>query len=119
LNDRAHFFAIAARVMRRVLVERARKQATAKRDDGERVSLTHLDQPNPSNPIDLLALDQALQQLESIDARKAKIVELRIFGGMEFAEIGAVTGLSRATLDREFRSARLWLYDAVGGTQTP
>jgi len=114
-NDRAHFFAIAARVMRRVLIERARKQAAAKRDGGERISLTQQDPADPSNPVDLLALDQALQGLESIDARKAHIVELRVFGGMEFAEIGVVTGLSRATLDREFRSARLWLYDTIEG----
>jgi RNA polymerase sigma factor (TIGR02999 family) len=114
-NDRVHFFGVAARVMRRVLIEQARKHAAAKRQGGERVSLTGLAQPDPSDTVDVLALDQALQRLESIDARKVRIVELRVFGGMEFAEIGSVTGLSRATLDREFRSARLWLYAAMQG----
>ena len=116
-NDRAHFFAVAARAMRHVLIERARRRSAAKRDGGERVALTQADQADPADPLELLALDQALQRLALIDARKANIVELRVFGGMEFAEIGAVTGLSRATLDREFRSARLWLYDALEGAQ--
>jgi RNA polymerase sigma factor (TIGR02999 family) len=114
-QDRGHFFAVAARLMRQILVDHARRRDAAKRDGGERVTLTSLDQPSLQEPRELLALDQALHSLEALDARKARVVELRVFGGLDFAEIGVVLGLSRATLDREFRSARVWLYDAVAG----
>jgi RNA polymerase sigma factor (TIGR02999 family) len=112
-HDRSHFLAIAARVMRQILVDHARKRDAQKRDGGERVTLSALDAADPQNTVDLLALDQALQSLAAIDQRKAQVVELRVFGGLEFAQIGEVMSLSRATLDREFRSARLWLYHAV------
>jgi RNA polymerase sigma factor (TIGR02999 family) len=115
LDSRAHFFAVAARAMRQVLVDRARRRDAAKRDGGQRVSLSSLEPPDPQQALDLLALDQALDALAALDPRKARIVELRAFAGLEFAEIGTLLGLSRATLDREFRASRAWLYRALGG----
>jgi len=112
-RDRAHFLATAARAMRQVLVEHARARGALKRDGGERITLSSVDPPDPRHTVDLLALDQAMAQLEALDARKARVVELRVFGGLEFSEIGALLELSRATLDRDFRSARAWLYRAL------
>lgn len=109
-TDRAHFLALAARSMRRLLVDHARARLADKRDGGERVTLNGLDLPQPDRQFDVLMVDQALARLQRIDARKAEIVELRLFAGLDFAELGAVTGLSRATLDREFRAARAWLF---------
>lgn len=112
-QDRRHFFAVAARLMRQILVDHARHRGAQKRDGGERVTLSSLDEPEPRHMVDLIALDQALRGLEEIDERKAKIVELRVFTGLDFAEIGEVLNLSRATLDREFRAARAWLFRAL------
>ena len=114
-QDRRHFFAAAARLMRQILVDHARHRDAAKRQGGERVTLSSLDPPDPRNAIDLLALDQALSALEGLDERKARVVELRVFAGLEFAEIGELMDLSRATLDREGRAARAWLLHALGG----
>ena len=114
-QDRRHFFAAAARLMRQILVDHARHRDAAKRQGGERVTLSSLDPPDPRNAIDLLALDQALSALEGLDERKARVVELRVFAGLEFAEIGELLDLSRATLDREWRAARAWLYHTLGG----
>ena len=77
------------------------------------MTLAALDAGESPRDTDLLALDQAMQRLAGIDARRAQIVELRVFGGLDFAEIGEVMQLSRATLDREFRTARLWLFHAI------
>ena len=114
-QDRRHFFATAARLMRQILVDHARAREADKRSGGERVTLSSVDPPDPRNDVDLLALDQALSRLEALDARKARVVELRVFAGLDFAEIGALLDLSRATLDREWRAARAWLYHALGG----
>jgi len=111
--DRAHFLALASRNMRRLLVDHARARGADKRDGGERVTLTGIDVSTPDSAFDLLAIDQALTALAAIDARKAEVLELRLIAGLDFAEIGAVTGLSRATLDREFRAARAWLLVAL------
>jgi RNA polymerase sigma factor (TIGR02999 family) len=113
-QDRAHFFATAARAMRQVLVEHARARDADKRQGGERVTLGSVEPPDPRNTVDLLALDQALARLEALDARKARVIELRVFAGLEFSEIGALLELSRATLDRDFRAARAWLYRELG-----
>lgn len=110
LSDRNHLLAMAARLMRQILIDRARARQAEKRDGGQRVTLSDLVQADAALDADVLALDGALRQLESIDPRKAQVVELRVFGGLDFAEIGVVTGRSRATLDRDFRTARAWLY---------
>lgn len=112
-NDRLHFFALAARAMREVLVDHARHRGAQKRDGGERVTLSSIDPPDPSQILDLLALDQALAELQTIDARKARVIELRAFAGLDFAEIAEVMNISRATLARDFRTARAWLYHAL------
>lgn len=112
-NDRAHFFAIAARAMRQVLVDHERHRRADKRDGGERITLSSIDPPDPSQNVDLLALDQALHALEKVDERKARVIELRAFGGLDFDEIATVLSISRATLARDFRTARAWLYRAL------
>lgn len=112
-ESRRHFFAIAARAMRQVLVEHARRRNADKRDGGERVTLSSVDPPDPRHALDLVALDQALDGLERVDARKARVIELRVFAGLDFDEIAVLMGISRATLARDFRSARAWLYRAL------
>lgn len=116
-RDRAHFLALAARAMRQVLIEHGRARQAAKRNGGERVTLGSVDTPDPRNSVDLLALDQALRQLADLDERKAQVVELRVFGGLDFDEIGDLLGVSRATLDRDFRTARAWLYHALASPE--
>lgn len=111
--DRLHFFAIAARAMRQVLVDHERHRRAAKRDGGERITLSSVDPPDPRQSLDLLALDQALNALEQVDARKARVIELRVFAGLDFDEVARVMDISRATLARDFRSARAWLYHAL------
>jgi RNA polymerase sigma factor (TIGR02999 family) len=114
-QDRRHFLATAARLMRQILVDHARARDADKRHGGERVTLSSVDPPDPRNAVDLLALDQALSRLEALDARKARVVELRVFAGLELSEIGQLMELSRATLDRDWRAARAWLYRELGG----
>jgi len=111
--DRVHFFAIAARAMRQVLVDHERHRRAGKRQGGERVTLSSADPPDPHHLLDLLALDEALHKLEAIDERKARVIELRTFAGLDFDEIATVMQISRATLARDFRSARAWLYRAL------
>lgn len=119
-QDRRHFVAGAARLMRQILIDHARLVAAQKRAGGERVDLSRLNLAAHPEPVDLLALEQALSQLEAFDTRKAQLVELRVFGGLDFAEIGEAMGLSRATLDRDWRAARAFLYAQLraGGTST-
>ena len=112
-DSRVHFFAIAARTMRQVLVDHERHRRAAKRQGGERITLSSADPPDPHQSLDLLALDQALHELESIDARRARVIELRAFAGLDFDEIAEVMQISRATLARDFRTARAWLYRAL------
>lgn len=111
--DRGHFYAIAARAMRQVLVKRELARRAAKRS-GEMITLSTLDAADPAQPLDLLALDQALNQLATHDERKARAFELRVFAGVEFEEIARLLGVSRATLARDLRAAEAWLYRALG-----
>ena len=112
-TDRIHFFAIAARAMRQVLVDHERHRRADKRDGGERITLSSVDPPDPNQNVDLLALDEALHALEKVDARKARVIELRVFAGLDFDEVANVLEISRATLARDFRTARAWLYRAL------
>jgi RNA polymerase sigma factor (TIGR02999 family) len=110
-QNRSHFFGIAAQMMRRILVDHAREHQAAKRPGaGLRVALD--DRLGASLPIDceVLLLDQALDDLTRVDARQAQIVELRYFGGMSEQEVARVLSLSRATVTREWQTARAWLY---------
>ena len=109
-ESRAHFFAIAARLMREILVDHARSRGAAKRGAScltlsfdEAVAL-------PRKPqIDLVALDDALNQLSVMDARQSQIVDLRFFGGLSIEDTSSVLGISAATVKREWATARLWL----------
>lgn len=112
--DRTHFYAVAARTMRRVLVDHARAHRRAKRDGGARVDLENLQLPALGRDPDLLDLDEALQQLSALDERKARVVELHYFGGLTYDEIAGVLELSAATVHRELRAGRAWLGNALG-----
>lgn len=113
-RDRAHFFAVAARAMRMILVDAMRSAGRQKRGGG--AGKVTLDEGMAvSAPAEaLLELDDALRKLESQDARKAAMVELHYFGGLSYAEIAAETGVSEATVDRELRLAKAWLRGALG-----
>jgi RNA polymerase sigma-70 factor, ECF subfamily len=108
--NRAQFFGIAAQIMRRVLVDHARERHAAKRPGGIRVPLTDDIAAVPAPDCELLMLDEALGALARIDERQARIVELKYFGGLSEEEVGAVLSLSRATITREWQSARAWMY---------
>lgn len=110
-QDRAHFLAVAAQAMRRILIEHARRRQSARRGGAEarRVSLDEAAGLAEAPAADLLALDEALRGLAELDPRKSRVVELRYFGGLDIEETAAVLGLSAATVKREWRSARLWL----------
>jgi RNA polymerase sigma factor (TIGR02999 family) len=108
-QDRAHFFAVAATTMRRVLVDHARAKGRAKRD-GRPVSLEESILIAPERADDLLVVDDALDRLEAHDARAAKVVELHYFGGLTYAETAEALGVSAATVDRDLRFARAWLH---------
>lgn len=111
-RDRVHFVHMAARVMREVLVDHARRRAAAKRDGGERVSLTALEIAG-SGGVDVQALDEALAALERLDPDRARIVELRYFGGLTIEETAEALGLSPATVKRHWQVARAWLFEAL------
>jgi RNA polymerase sigma factor (TIGR02999 family) len=116
-SDRGHFYAVAARMMRRILVDHARKHRRLKRGHGEnRVTLAEaeviaVDGKSP----DIQALDAALEKLEARDERMARIVELRFFAGLTSEEIGRSLGISVPTVTREWRRARIWLYSEISG----
>src|SRR5262249_35283830 len=103
LNERAHFYALCAQMMRRILVDRARKRRTAKRGGTPPVSLSEGLTISPTQDWRLLALDDALDQLNRLDPRKAKVVELRYFGGLSVAETATVLQLSKESVHRDWR----------------
>ncbi len=110
-QNRSHFFAIASQTMRRILVDHARSRFSAKRGrDWMKVPIEEIHHLTDGNPSHLLALNEALEALAAVDAQKAKIVELRFFGGLEFQEIARHLGVSTATLNRHWRIAKAWLY---------
>ena len=108
--NRAQFFGLAGQIMRRILVDHAREHQAAKRSGGVKVTLD--DPIGAVHPPDceLLMLDEALKELARIDERQAHVVELKYFGGLSEEEIAAVLSLSRATITREWQSARAWLF---------
>ena len=115
--DRAHFFAVAARAMRQIAVDRVRAAWSAKRGGGvAHATLDGVAAPADDRDLaDLLALDRALSRLEALDVRLARLVELRFFAGMTLEEAGAVLGLSERTLKRDWRRARAFLHGTLGG----
>lgn len=119
-TDRGHILAVAARLMREILIDHARRRAASKRDGGQRVELSGLNLADDSQAIDLVGLDAALSRLEQVDAIKARIVELRYFGGMSIEETAFAVALSPATVKRYWQAARIWLFNALGeGQQAP
>ena len=113
-QNRAHFFAVAAQAMRRVLVEHARSRQYAKRGGtAQRISLDDVAVLTDQQAAELVALDDALTSLEALDARKARIVELRYIGGLSIEETAETLGVSTATVERDWRSAKAWLYRAI------
>ena len=112
-RDRAHFFAMAATLMRRVLVDHARQRGREKRGAG--ISVTSLDEhaiaPQPA--VDVVALDAALERLSAVDPQQSRIVELRFFAGLSVKETAEALGISPATVKRDWATAKLWLYNEL------
>ncbi len=114
-QDRKHFFAVAARTMRRVLVDHAKGKNRQKRGSGQpKVTLEEAMILTPEPAFDLSNLDEALTRLEAQDERKAKIVELHFFGGLTYDEVAEALEISPATVHRELRLAKAWLYRELG-----
>lgn len=114
-QDRAHFVAMGARIMREVLIDHARRRGAAKRDWGQRVTLTDQLAPGGDSLLDLLDLDGAMTRLEEIDPTKCRLVELRYFGGLTIEEAASVLELSPSTAKRHWQAARAWLYRQLDG----
>jgi RNA polymerase sigma factor (TIGR02999 family) len=114
LEDRAHFLALAARTMRHILVDHARAHGRNKRGGGAvAVTLDELSAAAPQRGEDIIALDEALGQLAAIDERKARVIELHFFGGLTYDETAQALHISPATVDRDLRMARAWLFRAL------
>jgi RNA polymerase sigma factor (TIGR02999 family) len=113
-RDRSHFFAVATQLMRRVLVDEARKRRLQKRGGGvTRVALDDAHLASPERHVDLVALDEALDGLAQFAPRKCRVVELRFFGGLTIEETSVVLGVSADIVKREWRTAKLWLLRAL------
>jgi RNA polymerase sigma factor (TIGR02999 family) len=109
-ENRAHFFAIAAQLMRQILIEYAGHRKAAKRNAGCRLTLDDTVQLLKAKSVDLVALDDALDELARLDPRQSRVVELRFFGGLSIEEIASVLGVSRDTVKRDWATAKIWLY---------
>ena len=114
-RDRAHFFAMTATLMRRVLVDYARQRGREKRGGG--VSVTSLDENAvaPQASVDIIALDEALGRLAEVDAQQSRVVELRFFAGLSVEETAEALDISPATVKRDWATAKLWLYNELRG----
>jgi RNA polymerase sigma factor (TIGR02999 family) len=113
-ESRTHFFAVAASLMRRILVQGARERNAAKRGSGQyALSLSDIDTAAEEAPVDLLALDESLTQLEALDPRQARVVELRYFAGLTMEETAEVLQVSLMTVRRDWRVARAWLHQQL------
>lgn len=122
-QSRAHFFGIAAKLMRRILVDHARRDGRVKRGGGApHLPLDDFDPPAPGaavDPVDACVLDTALARLEALDPQQGRVVELRFFGGMTIEETAEVMGISPATIKREWAVARAWLYRELTADAPP
>ena len=113
-QNRSHFFSVIAQVMRHILIDHARRRQFAKHGGGARhVSLENVTLMTPQRAADLIALDDALLELNKIDERKSRVVELRYFGGLSLEETAEVLEVSVMTVRRDWRAAKAWLYRAV------
>jgi len=119
-QNRAHFFGVAAQLMRRILVDHARRHDAIKRGDGVRcVSIDEAKDVAASNEIPVLALDEALDRLEKIDAGLSRLVELRAFGGLTIEATAHVLKVSPSTVKRDWRTAKAWLNRELGSDAPP
>jgi RNA polymerase sigma factor (TIGR02999 family) len=118
-QGKTHFLSIAAKVMRRILVEHARGHDAQKRGgELQRQPLTGVDLPQSEPEADVLAIDEALQRLARLDERQARVAELRFFGGLSVEEAAGVLGVSERTVKSDWRVARAWLRAEVGGGES-
>jgi RNA polymerase sigma factor (TIGR02999 family) len=114
VENRRHFFTLSARIMRRVLVDIARRRRTDRRGAGAvRVSLEDVDLPAKEPAVDVIAINDVLDKLAATDKRKARVVELRFFGGLSIDETAEALGISTRTVHKEWTFARAWLYRAI------
>ena len=113
-ENRRHFFAVAAQLMRRILVDHARKRNAAKRGGAQLTLLVdEAVEPSSQRELDLVALDDALKALAELDERQSRIVELRFFGGLSIEDTSRLLEISPATVKREWSTARAWLYEEI------
>ena len=118
VESRGHFFALASQLMREVLVDYARSRKAGKRDGGTRLTLDEAGDLSQSRDVDLLALDDALNQLSRISPRQSRIVEMRYFGGLSIEETSEFLGVSSATVERDWTVARAWLHRQINRTES-
>jgi RNA polymerase sigma factor (TIGR02999 family) len=115
-QNRAHFFGIAAQMMRRILVDHARTKKRAKRGGSDiRISFTEAALKTPAQDLDIVALDEALERLAEIDEQQSRIVELRFFSGLTVEETAEVLSISTATVKRDWSMAKAWLHREISG----
>lgn len=115
-ENRSHFFAVAAQLMRRILVDHARKRNAAKRGGAHLTLLVdETVEPSSQRELDLVALDDALKALAELDERQSRIVELRFFGGLSIDDTSRILDISPATVKREWSTARAWLHEEISG----
>ena len=115
-RDRSHFFALASRVMRQLLVDHCRRRTAAKRGgDWGRVTLDGVGGEDATDALEVLDLDEALERLRELDERKSRVVELRFFGGLEMAEVATVLDVSTRTAESDWAFARAWLRKEIAG----
>ena len=120
VRDRAHLLSLAARLMRQVLVDVARKRRSVKRGgDAILVSLSDVSIPGDAPALDVLALDEALGELTTVDPRLAQVVDLKFFVGLSIGEVAEALGISTATVERDWTVARAWLYERLGAGAQP
>ena len=120
-KNRAQFFAVAATAMRRILVDHARRHGARKRGGSwDRISFDETRRAWPGPPdVEILALEEALEELAALDPAKVRLVELRFFAGLSLEETAAVLGVSESTVTRDWRLARAWLFRRLGGPSRP
>jgi RNA polymerase sigma factor (TIGR02999 family) len=116
-ENRAHFFAVCAQLMRQILVQYARRRRAAKRDGGHKLTLDGAIALPKNRSVDLIALDDALTGLSKLDPQQSRIVELRFFGGLSIEETAHVLDISPATVKRHWSTARLWLRNQIKRTE--
>ena len=118
-RDRAHFFGVAARLMREILVDYARQRGAAKRGSVARITLDDSLLISEDKLADVVAIDEVVKRLEALDPRQGQIVELRFFGGLSVEEVAEVMGISTPTVKREWQSAKAWLHRELKRGSTP